>query len=224
MRVKGTLTKWLDDKGFGFITPLAGGREVFVHINSFVSKGQRPEQGCVLTYELVKDKQGRLNAGNVTHQGERLIQSVNSTARHHPHKQSVRNNRQSAKSFITFTLLFSIGFIIGLFALVLFTPLSFHFFSGYLLLSLLTFIFYGFDKRAAQKGTWRTSELKLHILALIGGWPGAVFAQQTLRHKSKKLSFRVELWLTILLNVAIFVWFFVPGSQALILQASEIPY
>ncbi|TRX56710.1 DUF1294 domain-containing protein [Thalassomonas sp. M1454] len=216
MRVKGTLTKWLDDKGFGFITPLAGGREVFVHINSFVSKGQRPEQGCVLTYELVKDKQGRLNAGKVTHQGERLNQKPNLAAG--KSKNSSANKYKGSNSFITFTLLFSIVFIIALFALVIFTPLSFHFFTGYLILSLLTFIFYGVDKRAAQKGSWRISEKQLHLLALIGGWPGAVFAQQTLRHKSKKLSFRIELWLAILINVAVFVWFFVPGAQALIKQ------
>jgi len=44
--------------------------------------------------------------------------------------------------------------------------------GGLLLLSLLTFFVYGFDKHAAETGRWRTQESTLHLLALIGGWPG----------------------------------------------------
>jgi len=47
-----------------------------------------------------------------------------------------------------------------------------------------------FSKSAARKGAWRTQESTLHLLSLVGGWPGALVAQQKLRHKSKKQSFR----------------------------------
>nr|WP_283105629.1 DUF1294 domain-containing protein [Shewanella kaireitica] len=65
----------------------------------------------------------------------------------------------------------------------------------------ITFIAYALDKQAAKKQSWRIQEFKLHLLALLGGWPGALLAQQTLRHKSAKNSFKIVLWLSILVNL-----------------------
>ncbi len=48
----GTITKWDDEKGFGFITPKSGGRSVFVHINDYDKKHQRPRQGLSVIYSL----------------------------------------------------------------------------------------------------------------------------------------------------------------------------
>lgn len=49
-------------------------------------------------------------------------------------------------------------------------------------------------------GSWRVPENTLHLLALLGGWPGALYAQQTLRHKTQKTSFRIVFWMTVLAN------------------------
>ena len=74
----------------------------------------------------------------------------------------------------------------------------------YLVMSLLTFVVYARDKAAAIQQRRRTPEKTLHWLALCGGWPGAWLAQQLLRHKSKKLSFKLVFWGTVLLhNLAI---------------------
>lgn len=69
--------------------------------------------------------------------------------------------------------------------------------------SLLCFVAYARDKAAARFGAHRTSENALHGLALLGGWPGAWLAQQALRHKSVKTTFRRVFWLTVMLNVFI---------------------
>lgn len=67
--------------------------------------------------------------------------------------------------------------------------------------SVVTFIAYAADKSAAAKGAWRTRESTLHFLSLAGGWPGALLAQQFLRHKSTKQTFRQAFWATVVLNV-----------------------
>ena len=71
-----------------------------------------------------------------------------------------------------------------------------------LLVSLLTFFVYGFDKHAAETGRWRTQESTLHLLALIGGWPGAWCAQRLFRHKVRKASFMTVYWATALVHIA----------------------
>lgn len=76
----------------------------------------------------------------------------------------------------------------------------------YLGLSLLTFLVYAADKSAARQGARRIPESTLHLLSLCGGWPGALVAQQLLRHKSSKQPFRAVFWVTVVLNVLAFIW------------------
>jgi uncharacterized membrane protein YsdA (DUF1294 family) len=77
----------------------------------------------------------------------------------------------------------------------------------YLAASVAAAIAYGLDKSAAQRGAWRTRERTLHVLALVGGWPGALVAQSVFRHKSRKPAFRVAFWATVALNCSALVWF-----------------
>lgn len=74
--------------------------------------------------------------------------------------------------------------------------------AAYAAVSVATFIIYAIDKSAAKAQRWRTPEATLHLLALAGGWPGALLAQQWLRHKSAKRGFRAVFWATVVLNVA----------------------
>ena len=77
------------------------------------------------------------------------------------------------------------------------------------ILNLLTFWVYWNDKHAAQTGRWRTQEDTLHLLGLLGGWPGAWFAHQILRHKSRKAEFRAAYWRTVLIHcTALIGWLF----------------
>jgi len=73
-------------------------------------------------------------------------------------------------------------------------------FGLYGLSSSLTLIAYAMDKSAARRNGWRIRENTLHLLALIGGWPGALVAQNRLRHKSAKKPFLTIFWLSVLLN------------------------
>lgn len=91
--------------------------------------------------------------------------------------------------------------------LLAFTLLKVPVWSGllYAAFSVLCFLVYAVDKAAALYGRRRISEKTLHLLALAGGWPGAILAQQWLRHKSSKRSFRRLFWCTAGLNVAAFI-------------------
>ena len=75
----------------------------------------------------------------------------------------------------------------------------------YLSLSLVTIIAYAADKRAATAGAWRTSEATLLVLGLLGGWPGAIIAQQALRHKTRKRGFQIAFWWSVVGDVALYV-------------------
>ena len=72
--------------------------------------------------------------------------------------------------------------------------------------SVLCFALYGVDKAAARAGRDRISESMLLSLGFVGGWPGAIVAQQVFRHKTAKRSFRLRFWLSVVVNAAIFVW------------------
>jgi uncharacterized membrane protein YsdA (DUF1294 family) len=65
----------------------------------------------------------------------------------------------------------------------------------YALMSLVTVVAYGWDKRAAVRGQWRTREHTLHMLELLGGFPGAFLGQRLFRHKTRKLRFLAVTWL-----------------------------
>jgi len=88
--------------------------------------------------------------------------------------------------------------------------------SLYLGASTAVFFAYLFDKSAARNGRWRTPENTLHLLGVIGGWPGALIAQQLLRHKTRKRSFQVVFWVSVLINLAAAFWLYsVGGSRTL---------
>jgi len=71
MRTHGTLTKWNDDRGFGFITQAQGGEDLFVHISAFPQDGQRPRIGEVVSFEVDKGPEGKPRAVRVMRPGRR---------------------------------------------------------------------------------------------------------------------------------------------------------
>ena len=72
-----------------------------------------------------------------------------------------------------------------------------------LVTSVACFAAYGWDKRRARNGGRRVPEKTLHLIALFGGWPGALSAQRHFRHKTQKLEFRLMFWIVVLLHIAV---------------------
>ena len=71
----------------------------------------------------------------------------------------------------------------------------------YLALGLMSFFMYYKDKQSAQNGQWRTPEISLHLIDVLGGWVGASFAHRLLDHKATKANFRIMFYLTITVNI-----------------------
>ncbi len=72
--------------------------------------------------------------------------------------------------------------------------------AAYVLISVLTFLLYWYDKHRARTDGQRTPEKVLHALELLGGWPGALIGQQVLRHKTRKVSYQAVFWGIVVLH------------------------
>lgn len=72
-----------------------------------------------------------------------------------------------------------------------------------IMINAIIFAAFARDRRAAELGRRRTPERRLLTLALIGGTPTAMAAQQVLRHKTRKVPFRRVLWILAALHQAL---------------------
>lgn len=72
--------------------------------------------------------------------------------------------------------------------------------------SMLSFLAYGFDKFKATNRLWRTRENSLHLVDLIGGWPGGYLAQSIFHHKTSKRSFQTIFWAIVLFHNVLWLW------------------
>ena len=91
----------------------------------------------------------------------------------------------------------------------------------YVAASVICFVAYAIDKGAAVAGRWRVTERTLLTLGVLGGWPGAIVAQQTLRHKTQKAGFRRVFWASVLLNMLVFVVFATPLWSRFLIWSTE---
>lgn len=70
MRTHGTLVKWNDERGFGFIAPAQGSEELFVHVSAFRRGGARPRVNELVSFEIRIKPDGKKEAINVMRAGE----------------------------------------------------------------------------------------------------------------------------------------------------------
>jgi uncharacterized membrane protein YsdA (DUF1294 family)/cold shock CspA family protein len=178
--LRGTIVNWNDERGFGFIRPQRGGKELFFHVSDVTSTRVRPREKMNVSYRGSTDEKGRPCASDI-----RLF-SLEVSAEMWPLLIAV-----------VFMLALGVACWIGVF--------SFWVLVVYLIMSLVTLLVYRSDKVRAENGSWRTPEKMLHLLELAGGWPGALVAQWRFRHKSRKASYQIAFWLIVAVNLVLLV-------------------
>jgi len=213
MQKQGTVVRWDAARAFGFIRSPDTPADVFFHIRDFRGAAP-PKEGLAVIYEEI----------HVGGKGPRAmaVQAIGSagtmgvardkpaaarpsvTARPRPAQRSQsRSGPAASPASATFFLLLVAGWLAllgwGIWTRQL--PLGWTL-GAALAVNLITFWVYAIDKNAAKYQRWRVSEKNLHLLSLLGGWPGAWLAQQSMRHKSSKREFRAVYWLTVAAHCA----------------------
>lgn len=229
MRTQGTIRRWDSAKGFGFIQG-AHTSNVFFHIRDFRG-GTPPAEGMRVEYEEIQVGGKGPRAMDVRPLAAHATAAATSTgarpaartpeppAARRPQPTAQRRTRpqrqQDAPAAASLAMALMLGWLCLLAWGTWAQRLPLWLLGAMATLNLLTFLIYALDKSAARHGSWRTSERQLHLLALLGGWPAAWWAQQWLRHKSSKQEFRGRYWVTVLLNCA--------AVGAVVLQPGLLP-
>lgn len=215
MEQRGTLKNWNDQQGFGFIRPQQGGTEVFAHISALRGE-RRPVAGDAVLYVVGHDPKGRLRAEHVRLDAPMTLDdpgirqrprsqrnAAASVAKASRKPASVRQRRmlvpgiQHLKLKLLVLATLCALPLAGCWQLAQSQPMLVWL---YPCASLVTFALYWQDKHSAISGRWRVSENRLHLGELLGGWPGALLAQQVFRHKTRKPSFQLLCWAIVLLH------------------------
>ncbi|MBE9208881.1 cold shock and DUF1294 domain-containing protein [Nostoc sp. LEGE 06077] len=204
---KGQLTKWNDDRGFGFIQPNGNSKEVFIHIKAFKHLNRRPQVGDVICYQLTADKDNKVRACNASLEGMTLKPLPDSSPNNKPRKFTSKPG-VATSSLVFNTLLLSV--IPGLgsihFALTTGYPIPLIL---YPVMSVITFLLYVDDKSRAKQKRWRVSESTLHLYEFMGGWLGGFVAQGKLHHKSSKRSYQFAFWMIVIIHIVFWLlWLF----------------
>jgi uncharacterized membrane protein YsdA (DUF1294 family)/cold shock CspA family protein len=186
-RFEGSLASWNPDRGFGFITPAAGGSQVFVHVRAFPRGAAAPTVGEQLSYEIEETVDGKTRA--------RFVRVAGSSA-----VQTYGRAQWNLLSYLPVVAFVAVYITVE----ALWHP-PYWVFVVYVGTSVLCVLIYWADKAAAAQGGWRVSESALLLLGLAGGWPGAIVAQRLFHHKTKKRSFQAAFAGSVVVNVAAFV-------------------
>lgn len=199
MEQYGILRSWDDSRGFGFIR--SDDDDYFVHITSLHNK-QPPQLGETLYFAAAQDQHGRLRAQHVrsakppatTRYRPQAAAAVRTSTQQPQQPRSVRLSKTLSVLLVACTLP-AIGTWQAFAQNAVLWPLLL-----YVCMSLISGLQYWCDKHNAQIGLWRIPEKHLHAVELLGGWPGALLAQQLLRHKTSKTAYQGIFWLIVLVH------------------------
>ncbi|MGE3193048.1 MAG: DUF1294 domain-containing protein [Microbacteriaceae bacterium] len=196
VRETGVVKAWNSERGFGFIQR-PGADDLFLHVKAFPREAEEPAVGDEITFEVESQPDGKLRAARAQYADI-------------PYTRPVRPTPPLLGALV-------IVAFVAIYVLVdlAWGPVPLWVLAVYLGVSTITFTAYAFDKSAARLRQRRVAETSLILLGMFCGWPGAILAQQLLRHKTAKPAFRAVFWMSVLLNVFVFVALNAPLQELL---------
>lgn len=192
MRETGVVKAWNPERGFGFVQR-DGAPDLFLHIKAFPRGAADPAIGDEVTFEVETQPDGKARAAQARPASEPYVPPVRPTS-----------PIIGALAILAFAAIYSL-------VEIYWGPVPLWVLFLYLAVSAITFGAYAIDKSAARLRQRRVAETSLILLGMLGGWPGAILAQQLLRHKTAKPTFRAVFWASVLINVFVFVALNAPG-------------
>ena len=161
----------------------------FSDITKFASHFiSRPVAGAAVGYLPGRDEQGRARAEKVWLEMGKV------------RRRRVGTGRQWVATIFALGFIGALGVAAGQGAVWRAVPIV------YLVMSVATFAVYAWDKWRAKRSGERVAEATLHLLEMLGGWPGALIAQHWLRHKVAKRPYQVRFWVIVLVHAGVWVW------------------
>jgi uncharacterized membrane protein YsdA (DUF1294 family)/cold shock CspA family protein len=200
VRETGVVKAWNADRGFGFIER-RDAPDLFLHIKAFPRDAADPAVGSPVTFEVETQPDGKQRAAHTRLADEVYVPPVKPT--------SPILGALAILAFAAIYVLVDLNW----------GPVPLWVLAVYIVVSVVTYVSYAIDKSAARRRRRRVAETSLILLGMFCGWPGAILAQQLLRHKTAKLSFRAVFWVSVLINVFVFVALNAPGVAQAIADA-----
>ncbi len=219
MTKNGSIVRWDATRAFGFIRSADSAGDVFFHVRDYRSTTP-PRKGLAVVFEEIHvgGKGPRAMAVRKASDPQGADQNTRSgdsrqTARPAQADRSAaagRSPRQGKAPSPATGASLAYGLMLAWAALLAWgvwtQRLPLWTLAALAALNVVTLWMYAADKNAARTGRWRIPESQLHLLSLLGGWPAAWLAQQSMRHKSSKAEFRAVYWVTIVLHCGALAW------------------
>lgn len=177
MSIQGTIAQWDQNKGYGYIAVENQDTQIRFHISDLANASQIPSVSEPVVFRLGADSNGMMRAIEI----QRPV-------------------------VFNFSLAIAIWFCSALVGSVVLLDFPLVACMFYLAISTVTYTVYAFDKHAKLTGAWRVPEITFHVLNLMGGWIGALFAQSFMHHKYNDIGFKFLFWTTLVLNILFYCW------------------
>ncbi|MGP1692413.1 MAG: DUF1294 domain-containing protein [Giesbergeria sp.] len=231
MTKQGSIVRWDATRAFGFIRSADSAGDVFFHIRDYRGSAP-PREGLAVVFEeihvggkgpramAVRTASSPQRADDGAHNNDSRnpggrTQHTTPARRSAPARSTGRRQGQAPSPATGASLAY--GLMLAWAALLAWgvwtQRLPLWTLAALAALNVVTLRMYAADKNAARAGRWRIPESNLHLLSLLGGWPAAWLAQQSMRHKSSKAEFRAVYWVTIVLHCGALAWVVLTKTQ-----------